>query len=204
MIRRWSFLVILPLTLIGAARPAMFPPKVMDWDEVMSDWFAPGLEKMGERPLWLQGAVGRTDSVYRFTFIGNMCRSTSIRIDEATNRIDLQVVSLDRCKRGSARLQRSNRRIAPTDWADAKRLMEEAELWKFEIGDWDDDGEIWIDCTFLVMERAAASDYRMSRSQISCMQPRRLLAVVNKVAALAALSRPSLGYLDRSQGDATD
>jgi hypothetical protein len=182
--------------------PAMFPPEAMAWDETMSDGVAPILAAMDEPPLWTAGAITGSGKVYRFTFVGNLCKATSIRITDGAKGATLHAVSLDRCKVYRPKVLQRNKRIAATDIAELEGLMRKADMWQHAVGDWDGEGgHVWVDCTFLVMERAQASDYRLERSQISCIQPAVLIPVVNKVAGLAGLSHRSLGYLDRAAGE---
>ena len=182
--------------------PAMFPPEALAWDETMSDWVAPILIRMGEPPLWTTGAITGSGKVYRFTFVGNLCKATTIRITDAAKGATLRAVSLDRCKGHRLKVLQRNKRIAATDIAELQDLMSKAGMWQNQLGNWDgENGHEWVDCTFLVMERAQAADYRLERNQISCIQPKTLIPVVNKVAGLAGLSHISLGYLDHAAGE---
>lgn len=182
--------------------PAMFPPEAMAWDETMSDWVAPILTAMGEPPIWTTGAVIESSVIYRFTFVGSLCKATSIRITSADRKMGLRAVSVDMCKGHRVKVLQKNKPITTGDFAELQDLMGKAGMWQHKIGDWDGEGGWgWVDCTFLVMERAKVADYSLERSQISCIQPTTLIPVVNKIAGLAGLSHISLGYLDRAAGE---
>ena len=198
-------LVAIPASL--AARPttpAMFPDDVIatDPNAIYSSWIGPVLERMGERPLWGDGAVAEGEAIYRFSFVGNLCTVTTIRLWQHGEGGRLRTTTLDRCHRYSRRRVQAVRTISAADWAGLAAMIEQAQVWPFRSSTWDgDDDEIWVDCTFLTMERALPGDYRVAQSMISCIQPTRLMPVVNRVAALAGIEQGALGYHDSSSGE---
>jgi hypothetical protein len=193
-----------------AARPAalaMFPPDVIatDPNDIYRDWIGPALTRMGERPLWGDGAVAEGEAVYRFTFLGNLCTVTAIRLWQQGEGGRLRMTTLDRCHRGSRPRAQAVRTISATDWAGLAAAMEQAQVWPFRASTWDGDSdEIYLDCTYLAMERALPGDYRVAQNMISCIRPAALMPVVNRVAELAGAEPLALGYRDYRSGEHTE
>jgi hypothetical protein len=166
----------------------------MELDEVIADWASPILAHMDERPIWQGGASG--EITYRFFFMGNSCRVTSIRLWKSEISTRYVVKMLNRCEESAQFEVVGDGRIWKQDQVELQSLMDASDMWRFRAGNWNDPEEVYLDCTTLLMERAAASEYNFSRVEISCNQPRKLMPLVNKIVALVGLSPGDVGYLD--------
>ena len=179
----------------------MFPREAIEANENYRDWYGPELEGLGEKPLWIDSRDFSNREVIRFTFIPGAAlikgRDTTIIRIEITGR-KARLIARTEVRDGQGRTIRevAHKEISSTELATLRRLSEQAETWKYSVGDWEEqkEGEISIHCTELLMERRQRSSYAVSHILISCNQPARLMPLVDYVAKLAGQKRKDLRY----------
>lgn len=180
---------------------SMYPPDAIETNDNYRDWYGPELERLAEKPLWVDNEPASKKEIIRFLFIPGVGRikgrdSTVIRIEIG-----------DGATRLIARTQINNRRRSKVETltdkslshAQVKKLRElanQADPWKFRVGSWGehDPEAIYLHCTELIMEHRLRSEYAVSHVLVSCEQPNRLMPLVNYVAELAGQRQEDLRY----------
>lgn len=168
----------------------MFPPSAIKADENYRDWYGPTLERLGEKPLWVDSDATPARETIRLTFISGASlrrgwAATVIRIEIRGQhaRLIARAETLDHGHREVREV--ANKNVLSSQIESLQKLVEKANAWEFPVGTWDKEYEISLHCTELIMERRRGSDYAVSHILIACNQPSRLMPFVDYVAKLA-------------------
>ncbi len=203
--RAWIALPFLALSL-GAALQAepdsescgLFPPDMPFY----GGFSGCALKRAGQPPLW-KGLPKGAEQVIRLTFTdGHAFFWRSVTIARKTDGTGvLTVIGTSRPTRIRPPMPEAVRRrtkLSQDDIVRLDRLADEAGVFEFERGTWDAngaDGDIYLHCQTLDMERANAAGYRVSVVNIGCNQPKKLMPFVNEVVRLAKMKNGGGGQL---------
>lgn len=147
------------------------------------------LRKAGEKPLWRGGLKRGVVQEIRFTFTeGHLAYTKIIHVIQRVNgraSISLQTIRRER-DGGITTTRKKSRRLSSEEMATIDRLGSSSGTWEERIGSWDGD-ELFLHCETLDMERATAAGYSFASVSISCIQPKRLMPLVNFVTTLVSL-----------------
>lgn len=148
----------------------------------------------GLKPLW-QGVPDGAEQVMRFTFSSGHAlfwRSVTItQLPDGSGR--LEVVGGGYGRRGVRSpwvdIRKVRRRLAADDLAKLIDLANQSGTFEHAVGTWDRsvnaEGEIFLHCQTLELERADAAGYRFSSVNIGCNRPPALMPLVDEVIRLA-------------------
>jgi hypothetical protein len=148
----------------------------------------------GLKPLW-QGLPEGAVQVMRFTFSSGHAlfwRSVTITaLPDGSGR--MEVVGGGH-KRRDARsswvaIRSVRRRLSAEALTALTTLAEQSGTFDHAVGTWDQrangEGEMFLHCQTLEMERADAAGYRFSSVNLGCNRPAKLMPLVNEVIRLA-------------------
>lgn len=150
--------------------------------------------KAGLKPLW-PGVPDGAAQVMRFTFSSGHAlfwRSVTITaLPDGTGRLEVVGGGFERRDVRSpwVDLRPVRRRLMADDLAKLIDLANRSGTFEHAVGTWDRsvnaEGEIFLHCQTLELERADASGYRFSSVNIGCNRPDKLMPLVDEVIRIA-------------------
>jgi hypothetical protein len=183
----------------------MLPPTVHE-GALYAGWSACDMQRRGEKPIW-QGLPTDTKQVTRFIFTqGHEMFFRVVKIVEyADGTTELKVFGTrnrNHYRKPERTARTIRRKLSPEEVSRVHKLSDDAGLWEFEVGTWDQiagenggEMELFMHCQLLEMERANREGYRFSSVNIGCNQPRKLMPLVNEIARLAGMKNTHNGML---------
>lgn len=172
---------------------ALLPPEVRA-GAIYAGYSESRMCAAGLKPLW-HGLPGGVERVMRFTFSsGHALFWRSVTITALPDgRGRMEVVGGGH-KRRDVRsswvdIRPVRRRLSAETLTALTTLAEQSGTFDHAVGSWDQraggEGEIFLHCQTLDMERADAGGYRFSSVNLGCNRPAKLMPLVDEVIRLA-------------------
>jgi hypothetical protein len=173
----------------------IFPPQV-GAAAVYAGYSEGRMCEAGLAPLW-QGVPEGAERVMRFTFSsGHSLFWRSVTITARPDGSGFMEVVGGGFQRRDVRskwvdLRKVRRRLSAENLSRLAALAEQTGTFDHAVGTWDSsangEGEIFLHCQLLELERADAAGYRFSSVNIGCNRPARLMPLVDEVIRLAKI-----------------
>ena len=161
---------------------------------VHTPWSECVLKRFGEKPLWKGLTSPKYRQQIRFTITqgyGAYAHVISFaELLDGSGRIDVR--TFYRQRRRHVEQPRRFYRVPAAEVATLNRLAGEAGVWDLPISSWED-GELYMHCKMLDMERVDASGFSLSSVSIGCVRPPKLMPFVSQLARLARFEPDAQG-----------